>query len=341
MNSRRKGKKRGRTAVLLLLMTLLAGLLLLRGLRNAGTGEAPAPTSTPPGRPETPASAPPTPAPSPSAAPTATPAPEPAESVEEKPGSEELPAPAVLGYDAHSYEIVSDMIYTYRHLGDKGADTVQTRLTELKEANPALGAMWEKVMEVWSYARNQLEIRIGMVPEGLPEDDSLGIVVLGFQLLPDGGMERELIARCQLALDCAAAYPEAYVIVTGGGTARGNREMTEAAAMADWFRKNGLPAERLIEEDQALTTGQNAQNICAILTADYPQVKELLLVTSDYHMRMSWLLFSAEAYLYEYENGAIPYRLAANTACDIPSLEDYESSAIQAQYLWTLMDPHY
>ena len=143
-------------------------------------------------------------------------------------------------------------------------------------------------------------------------------------------------------MSCAETYPNAYVIVTGGGTALDNKEMTEAQAMADWFIRKGLDPDRLIVETRAMTTGQNAQYSCEILMAEYPQVKNLLLVTSDYHMQMAWLLFSEEAYLYECAYGVAPYVLAANAAVHIPEATDeYNGTAKQAQYLWTLADPQY
>ena len=76
--------------------------------------------------------------------------------------------------------------------------------------------------------------------------------------------------------------------------------------------------------------------------AEYPQVKNLLLVTSDYHMQMAWLLFSEEAYLYECAYGVAPYVLAGNAAVHIPDATDeYNGTSKQAQYLWTLADPQY
>ena len=112
--------------------------------------------------------------------------------------------------------------------------------------------------------------------------------------------------------------------------------------MAAWFREKGISEERLIVEDGALTTGDNARNVCALLTVRHPQIRELLLVTSDYHMQMAWLLFSEEAYLYECAYGVAPYVLAANAAVHVPEATDeYNGTSKQAQYLWTLADPQY
>ena len=111
--------------------------------------------------------------------------------------------------------------------------------------------------------------------------------------------------------------------------------------MADWFLARGLDPTRLIVEKRALTTGQNAQYTCEILTGQYPQARNLLLVTSGYHMRMSCLLYTAEAILYEYAFGAQPYAIAGHVACEVLGPDEYNGTAKQAQYLWTLADPQY
>lgn len=71
-----------------------------------------------------------------------------------------------------------------------------------------------------------------VLPDGLPDTDELCIVVLGFQLNPDGSMRDELINRLNVALRSAEKYPNAYIVCTGGGTASGNASATEAGEMA-------------------------------------------------------------------------------------------------------------
>ena len=195
--SKKKGNTgRGRAIVFAVLLLLLAALLLLRILRTrpgaAVEGDMPAPTAVPaqtmfPEPEET------------AALPGGTPAPEPTETepippdeAEEKLSPEATPTPANTtapvptgagGYSKTTYEIVSDMVYTYRQLQSEGMDTVRRDLEKLKAADPALGTAWERIMETWVYVNNDLEINEA-VPAGLPEDDSLAIVALGFQLLP-------------------------------------------------------------------------------------------------------------------------------------------------------------
>ena len=320
---------------LTLLALLLAALVLLRAFAPVSEETPPTPSPEPVQASPSPTEPPtPSPSPSPSAEPEPTAAPPPIE-----PPADFVPP---QGYSRKTYDMVSEMVYAYKEQQADAAQTVQQRLEELEAADPALGKLWREVMAAWDYARSALPIRPGEIPEGLPEDESLALVVLGYQLLDDGSMDRELLARCELALACAERYPSAYVIVTGGGTAKNKKEISEAGVMAAWFREKGISEERLIVEDGALTTGDNARNVCALLTVRHPQIRELLLVTSDYHMQMGWLLFSAEASLYAYENGRLPYTLAGSAACIPPKgSAEYEQPKVQAQYLWSLLDPWY
>ncbi|MBR1456611.1 MAG: YdcF family protein, partial [Oscillospiraceae bacterium] len=302
-----------------------------------GTAEAPAETVTAtPAATETPEE--------PDAAETEPPEPE--ESPAAPPTTVPTAAPTGVAhgksvYNERTYSLVSDMVYTYRVLEAKGADTVRTRLDELKAEDAGLGELWEGIMSCWDYARTELAINADELPDGLPEDDSLCIVVLGFQLMEDGTMAEELVGRCETALAAAQKYPNAFVAVTGGGTAKEEKTATEAGAMAAWLRAKGLPEERLIVEDTSLTTGQNAKNLCEILTQRYPQVKSLALVTSKYHMQMAYLLFTEAALLHDYEFGVLPYTVVSNAALMVDGEEEYNDTRRQAQYLWTLADPNY
>ena len=67
--------------------------------------------------------------------------------------------------------------------------------------------------------------------------------------------------------------------------------------MAEWLIANGVAPERVIAENRSLTTAQNAIYTFDILAKDYPQVKELAIVSSDYHIATGNLLFGAEAIL--------------------------------------------
>ena len=191
-------------------------------------------------------------------------------------------------------EIIEDII-TYHGCYDTAADAkVDSLLTELKTQDARQGALWSDIMDYWKYANTELTVNTEKLPDDLPQDDSLCLVVLGFELNPDGTMQDELIGRLETAYTCAEQYPNAYVVCTGGGTAKDNPNVTEAGLMGEWMLKKGLDEKRLIIEDKSLTTAQNAEFSYDILLADYPQVDSVAVVSSSYHIAWGSLLLEAQ-----------------------------------------------
>lgn len=184
---------------------------------------------------------------------------------------------------------VQKMIRHYRDNQDVSAKVVQDALERIQAIDPRAGTLWQKVMASWDRC-NTMEVAADVLPDGLPEDESLCIVVLGYALNRDGSMKEELIARLETALRSAEKYPNAYVAVTGGGTAA-ESDMTEAEAMAAWLQRNGVSKERLIIEKEALSTTYNAVNTYGILVRNYPQVKGIAIITSDYHVPWGATMF--------------------------------------------------
>ena len=150
------------------------------------------------------------------------------------------------------------------------------------------------------------------LPEGLEDTDQLCIIVLGFQLNPDGTMKEELIGRLETALACAKQYPNAWLLCTGGPTAQSNG-VSEAAAMGAWLMENGIPEERILLEERSLTTTENAQHCCELLRNNYPEVTSIALVSSDYHIPWAAVLFQTQCILAE--DAA---RVVANAALEVP-----------------------
>ena len=326
MKRRKKGKVQIGAAVLAALCAALALILVLR--LHSDIQPPPAPTvSVTPSPAVTAAITDPTP--------TARPTPEAAES----PASTPFRPPA--GYTEQSYRLVSDMVYTYAALEHEGAEIIRADLDELNALDPALGALWEKLMACWAWVNTELPISYGCLPDGLPEDDSLCIVVLGFQLNADGTMSPELVARCETALASAEKYPEAVIAVTGGGTAWQDHSATEAGRMADWLTARGVAPERILIEDKSLTTADNAVFTCTLLRERFPQVTKLAIVSSDYHLPLGVLLFQEKALLYEYETGTLPFTVAANAAYNTYGLVSPDTPMQQRSYLWSVANPTY
>ena len=245
-------------------------------------------------------------------------------------------------YDEHTYQLVTDIIYTMRNRGEEEEASIRTLLKELKETDPALGTMWEGIADYWFYVCRDFTVNPGRLPDGLPEDDSLGIVVLGFQLLSSGEMAPELVGRCETALACAAQYPNAYLIVTGGGTASGNRSATEADVMAAWLEEHGIGKEKIIIENRSLTTDQNASNTCSILAEQHPGIRSLAMVSSDYHVALGSMLFTEAAQLYAYEHDCeVPYQVVSNAGYATSGNPIYSNPRMFPSDMWILADPHY
>ena len=174
-------------------------------------------------------------------------------------------------------------------------------------------------MELWKSSNTALTIHYDEPTADLPDTDELCFVVLGFQLAPDGTMRDELIERLAVALRCAERYPNALIVCTGGGTAAEDETATEAGRMAEWLIENGVAPKRVIVEDKSLTTAQNAIYTFDILAERYPQVRELVIVSSDYHIATGTLLFGAEAILRASSAGEETVNVVSNAAWKAPS----------------------
>ncbi len=211
-----------------------------------------------------------------------------------------------------------EQIITYHGCyGDRADAKVQELLAELKKTDRRQGALWTDIMAYWDYADTELTVNPDRLPDGLPDDDTLVIAVLGYQLNDDGTMQDELLARLHTALTCAAQYPNAYVLCTGGGTALRNPSVTEGGLMGDWLLAHGLDKSRLIVEDKSRTTAENARNSYEILLRDYPQVSSVALVSSSYHIAWGSLLFEAAFLQSASEKQTPEIHVISNSACQI------------------------
>ena len=185
--------------------------------------------------------------------------------------------------------LIERIVVTYAASGERDVEA----LAELAAVNPGSGEKWTRIMDLWEAPVTVNE----KLPEDLPGDDSLCLVGLGFQLNPDGTMRDELVERLKVMLAALEKYPNALIVCTGGGTAAEDPTATEAGRMAEWLEAQGVDPARLIVEDHSLTTAQNAMYTFDILEERYPQVKQIAIISSDYHIATGVLLFGAEAIL--------------------------------------------
>lgn len=229
-------------------------------------------------------------------------------------------------------EIESELIRYYRDHQEAAATDIQRLVEELAAQDEALASTWHDIMQFWSSANQDGFVNTEVLPDGLPEDNSMCIVVLGFALNSDGTMKQELIDRLTVGLRSAEKYPNAYVAVTGGGTASKNPNVTEGGLMGEWMLENGLSEDRLIIENKAPNTVGNAHNTFDILKESYPTVTSLALVTSDYHVPRGCLLFYSTCMTQAYATGQEPLSMVSNAGC-VTGSKGYESISLQASGL--------
>ncbi len=214
---------------------------------------------------------------------------------------------------------VEEIAVDYGTYGEQAADRIDTLLNELSAMDAGAGARWKSVMELWMSPQLGQPLHYDVLPDGLPDTDELCIVVLGFQLNPDGSMKDELIERLTVALNSAQKYSNAYIVCTGGGTAAENESASEAGEMAKWLVAKGVDPKRIIVEENSITTAQNALFTYDILTSLYPSVKKLAIVSSDYHIATGELLFKAESVLRANAPGNEKLEVVSNAAWKAPS----------------------
>jgi uncharacterized SAM-binding protein YcdF (DUF218 family) len=116
-------------------------------------------------------------------------------------------------------------------------------------------------------------------PLGVAKDFSKpAIVILGYGLNPDGSPRWILHTRVLAGLAAAQFFPQSPVIVTGGNPKNGN---TEAGEMRKMLLLMGFPDDRIVVEDKANSTVQNAR--FSVPLAKKAGTSGIILVTSSTH----------------------------------------------------------
>ena len=165
-------------------------------------------------------------------------------------------------------------------------------LDELESINPKLGQTYKNIMNYWFEVNTTMKINLGVLPDGLPNDNSLCIVTLGFQLNQQtGAMQDELVDRLNVAYNSAMKYPNAYIAVTGGGTSPADPTKTEGGEMAQWLIDHGIDSNRIITETNAKDTVGNAINTFALLKAK-PEVKSVAMISTSSHVQRGMAIFN-------------------------------------------------
>lgn len=214
-----------------------------------------------------------------------------------------LPLSAAAQEDVTPY--IQRMIQYYLHYQQDAEAEIETLLNYIESVDPGQGTLWREIMADWRWNNEEMPVYRDVLPDGLPQDDSLCIVILGYGLNDDGSMREELVDRLVVGLASALKYPNAYVCVTGGPTAD-NTDDTEAGQMSRWLMDKGLEPGRILVEDRSLSTTDNARNVFNLLQANVPQVDSIAVVSSDYHIPWGVSMFTTlSSYVSYYTGNAI------------------------------------
>ena len=213
--------------------------------------------------------------------------------------------------------LLRQLVNYYHYYQEDAALDFELILEQIRAQDPALAYTWANILSFWHNVNTDMPVYSDVLPDDLPEDDSLCIVVMGYQLESNGNIRPELEARLNVTLASARKYPNAYILCTGGGTASKNSKVTEAGQMYKWLVQNGIESHRIIVESQAMSTIQNAIYGSKLLYRDYPQIRSLAVITSDYHIYSSCLYFHTQAALDAYSAGIEPVRVVANATCRV------------------------
>lgn len=110
------------------------------------------------------------------------------------------------------------------------------------------------------------------------------VIVFGCPARRNGHVGPALRRRLERGLEVAQADTEAVVIVSGGDMAG----PAEAPIMRAWLVANGLPPERIVVEDRARSTIENALFVAPMLRK--LSVDRVTLVTSRFHAQRATVL---------------------------------------------------
>ncbi|WP_019614325.1 YdcF family protein [Psychromonas ossibalaenae] len=182
--------------------------------------------------------------------------------------------------DAHSYLAV------WQHFKNN-KQAVQKHLNALQNINEGRVKDLKKIMStvdriVQTPLKNQADVQ---------HKGKTAIVTLGYALNPDGSMHDILIDRLNITLAMAKKQPDSYIITTGGVP---KNHKTEGKLMADWLVEHGINRSRLIEDNYARSTVENALYSSYALARH--NIDHATIISSASHVRRGQALFEVASW---------------------------------------------
>ena len=205
-------------------------------------------------------------------------------------------------------KLEGNLLYNYINGNTLEVDNILDKIMALDES------IYKRDLEIinyWHYIDDEMNINEGVAPYYLPKTSDHAFVVLGFGLNDDGSLKDEGKGRCDVAYESAMKYPKSKIYITGGGTAKNNSTVTESGQMKDYLvNVKGLNANRIVIEEQAKTTVQNAKYTVKKLIENH--IKTITIITSDYHIRRGNIIFKGEIMLKAESLGTTPIQIMEN-----------------------------
>ena len=133
-------------------------------------------------------------------------------------------------------------------------------------------------------------------------------------------MQQELIDRLMVTLESSIKYPNASIVVTGGGTSPADPSKTEGEEMAKWLIAHGVDENRIIVENKAPTTVGNATNTFRLLK-EKPEIKSIAMISSSSHIQRAVAIFQAVFQLEAYKANTDAIEILNNTSCPVDRQE--------------------
>lgn len=253
-------------------------------------------------------------------------------------------------------ERVTQAINLYRTYGHQSDDfkaivDVKEYIAESATYNQAIANCWDKVFDKWlALNKDENYVNINTVPSGLPNDGTMCIAVHGFKLNDDGSPQQEYINRLDMALKTWQTYPNSYIAIMGGGTAKDDPKITEARVGANYLLSKGVPSEKLILEDKSTNTIENVGNLFKMLCdrIEYTNIDKICVCSSDYHIRRCATLWEGKCIcssnLPEIYNDGVNRNINLVSNVSSKTEKDIWTEAQDSQGLWLirlLMYPDY
>ena len=108
------------------------------------------------------------------------------------------------------------------------------------------------------------------------------IVILGSGLKNGDQLSKEGKKRSNKAIEYSKKYPHLKIFLTGGQGI--DETIPESIAFKNYFIQNGIDVDRILLEDKSTSTDENIKFMLETLNAKDIKIKNILLVTSDFHM---------------------------------------------------------